>query len=86
MAMALGPQLILEALRIGVFFSIPQFRPSITTSSPHPVYCPFRSVLEYKQILLVDEILRKSSFIGENKYLFFSIRILHKMRAAAISN
>lgn len=52
--------------------------PSITTSSTHPVYCPFHSVLKYKLIILVGEILRKRFFIflyihsiGETTIFFF---------------
>jgi hypothetical protein len=54
--------------------------PSITTSSTHPVYCPFHSVLKYKLIILVGEILRKRFFIflyihsiGETTIFFFNI-------------
>lgn len=56
--------------------------PSITTSSTHPVYCPFHSVLKYKLIILVGEILRKRFFIflyihsiGETTIFFFFFNI-----------
>ena len=57
--------------------------PSIPTSSTHPVYCPFHSVLKYKLIILVGEILRKRFFIflyihsiGETTIFFFFFNLL----------